>query len=305
MGGGEAFQVVQRTTTRPSSARCTTPPSRTPRTPSTRPSPPRPPGARCPSTTARRSSCAPPSSSPGRGARRSRPPPCSASRRRPSRRRSTARASSSTSGASTSTTPGRSWPSSPGQLAGRLEPPRPPPARGLRLRDHAVQLLGDRGQPAHRARADGQRRGLEAVPTQTHAAVLLMQLLEEAGLPKGVINLVTGDGIEVSKVALEHRDLAGIHFTGSTKTFQYLWKTVGNNIEKYAPTRVWSVRPAARTSGRAPSADRAVLKTALTAVPSSTGPEVLGDLPGLHPGVDLGLRLQGGVRGRGRPPRHG
>ena len=70
-------------------------------------------------------------------------------------------------------------------------------------------------------------------PTQTHAAVLLMQLLEEAGLPKGVINLVTGDGIEVSEVALDHRDLAGIHFTGSTKTFQYLWKTVGNNIEKY------------------------------------------------------------------------
>ncbi len=59
------------------------------------------------------------------------------------------------------------------------------------------------------------------------------ELLEEAGLPKGVINLVTGDGIEVSEVALEHRDLAGIHFTGSTKTFQYLWKTVGTNIEKY------------------------------------------------------------------------
>ncbi|MES9525342.1 aldehyde dehydrogenase family protein, partial [Streptomyces capoamus] len=70
-------------------------------------------------------------------------------------------------------------------------------------------------------------------PTQTHAAVLLMQLLEEAGLPKGVINLVTGDGIAVSEVALNHRDLAGIHFTGSTKTFQYLWKTVGTNIEKY------------------------------------------------------------------------
>src|SRR3954463_7010225 len=102
-------------------------------------------------------------------------------------------------------------------------------------------------------------------PTQTHAAVLLLQLLEEAGLPKGVINLVTGDGIEVSKVALEHRDLAGIHFTGSTKTFQYLWKTVGTNIEKY---RTYP-RLVGETGGKDfvvahPSADRAVLKTALT-----------------------------------------
>ncbi|MET7323509.1 L-glutamate gamma-semialdehyde dehydrogenase [Streptomyces sp. NPDC005549] len=102
-------------------------------------------------------------------------------------------------------------------------------------------------------------------PTQTHAAVLLMQLLEEAGLPKGVINLVTGDGIAVSEVALEHRDLAGIHFTGSTKTFQHLWKTVGNNIEKY---RTYP-RLVGETGGKDflvahPSADRAVLKTALT-----------------------------------------
>ncbi|MEU7427185.1 L-glutamate gamma-semialdehyde dehydrogenase [Streptomyces sp. NPDC040750] len=102
-------------------------------------------------------------------------------------------------------------------------------------------------------------------PTQTHAAVLLMELLEEAGLPKGVINLVTGDGIEVSKVALAHRDLAGIHFTGSTKTFQYLWKTVGNNIEKY---RAYP-RLVGETGGKDflvahPSADRAILKTALT-----------------------------------------
>ncbi|MEU6734944.1 L-glutamate gamma-semialdehyde dehydrogenase [Streptomyces physcomitrii] len=102
-------------------------------------------------------------------------------------------------------------------------------------------------------------------PTQTHAAVLLMRLLEEAGLPAGVINLVTGDGIEVSEVALEHRDLAGIHFTGSTKTFQYLWKTVGNNIEKYRSYP----RIVGETGGKDfvvahPSADRAVLKTALT-----------------------------------------
>jgi 1-pyrroline-5-carboxylate dehydrogenase len=102
-------------------------------------------------------------------------------------------------------------------------------------------------------------------PTQTHAAVLLMQLLEEAGLPKGVINLVTGDGIAVSEVALNHRDLAGIHFTGSTPTFQHLWKTVGENIAKY---RTYP-RLVGETGGKDfvvahPSADRAVLKTALT-----------------------------------------
>ncbi|ATL85725.1 1-pyrroline-5-carboxylate dehydrogenase [Streptomyces malaysiensis subsp. malaysiensis] len=102
-------------------------------------------------------------------------------------------------------------------------------------------------------------------PTQTHAAVLLMELLEEAGLPKGVINLVTGDGKEVSEVALAHPDLAGIHFTGSTRTFQYLWKTVGNNIESYKTYP----RLVGETGGKDfivahPSADPAVLKTAMT-----------------------------------------
>ncbi|MFF4404548.1 L-glutamate gamma-semialdehyde dehydrogenase [Streptomyces sp. NPDC001262] len=102
-------------------------------------------------------------------------------------------------------------------------------------------------------------------PTQTHSAVLLMQLLEEAGLPKGVINLVTGDGIAVSEVALNHPELAGIHFTGSTKTFQYLWKTVGNNIETYKSYP----RLVGETGGKDfvvahPSADPAILKTALT-----------------------------------------
>ncbi|WP_411143621.1 L-glutamate gamma-semialdehyde dehydrogenase [Streptomyces sp. x-80] len=102
-------------------------------------------------------------------------------------------------------------------------------------------------------------------PTQTLAAVLLMQLLEEAGLPKGVINLVTGDGKDVSEVALNHPELAGIHFTGSTKTFQYLWKTVGTNIEKYKTYP----RLVGETGGKDfivahPTADRAVLKTAMT-----------------------------------------
>ena len=60
-----------------------------------------------------------------------------------------------------------------------------------------------------------------------------MQILEEAGLPPGVINLVSGDSSMVSKAVLNHPDLAGIHFTGSTEVFNLLWQTVGQNIGKY------------------------------------------------------------------------
>src|SRR3984885_2958643 len=70
-------------------------------------------------------------------------------------------------------------------------------------------------------------------PTQQLAAHYTMALLEAAGLPPGVINMVTGDGQAVSRVALSHPDLAGIHFTGSTGTFQHLWRTVGGNIQNF------------------------------------------------------------------------
>jgi 1-pyrroline-5-carboxylate dehydrogenase len=101
-------------------------------------------------------------------------------------------------------------------------------------------------------------------PTQTLSAWYLMRLLEAAGLPPGVINMVTGDGLAVSDVVLGHRDLAGIHFTGSTKTFQHLWRTVGENIASY---RTYP-RLVGETGGKDfvvahPSADPAVLKTAL------------------------------------------
>jgi 1-pyrroline-5-carboxylate dehydrogenase len=70
-------------------------------------------------------------------------------------------------------------------------------------------------------------------PTQQFSAHFLMQLLEAAGLPPGVVNMVTGDGRAVSEVALTHPDLAGVHFTGSTATFQHLWRTVGEHITGY------------------------------------------------------------------------
>jgi 1-pyrroline-5-carboxylate dehydrogenase len=101
-------------------------------------------------------------------------------------------------------------------------------------------------------------------PTQSLAAHLTLRLLEAAGLPPGVINLLPGDGKAVSEVALNHRDLAGIHFTGSTATFQHLWSTVGANISLY---RAYP-RLVGETGGKDfvlahPSADVGVLRTAL------------------------------------------
>jgi len=66
-----------------------------------------------------------------------------------------------------------------------------------------------------------------------YTAHLIMQILKEAGLPDGVINLVTARGADVGEFALKNENLAGIHFTGSTSVFQTMWKTVGANISKY------------------------------------------------------------------------
>jgi len=101
-------------------------------------------------------------------------------------------------------------------------------------------------------------------PTQQFAAHFTMRLLEAAGLPPGVINLLPGDGVAVSDVALSHPDLAGIHFTGSTETFQHLWQTVGENIAGYRGYP----RLVGETGGKDfvvahPSADPEVLLTAL------------------------------------------
>jgi 1-pyrroline-5-carboxylate dehydrogenase len=102
-------------------------------------------------------------------------------------------------------------------------------------------------------------------PTQQLAAHYTMRLLEEAGLPPGVINMVTGDGRAVSEVALPDPDLAGIHFTGSTATFGHLWGTVAQNLRTY---RTYP-RLVGETGGKDfvvahPSADVDVLRTALT-----------------------------------------
>ncbi|XAS75916.1 L-glutamate gamma-semialdehyde dehydrogenase [Dermatophilaceae bacterium Sec6.4] len=101
-------------------------------------------------------------------------------------------------------------------------------------------------------------------PTQQRSAQLIMELLETAGMPAGVINMVTGDGLDVSKVVLADRDLAGVHFTGSTPTFQHLWQTVGANLTQY---RTYP-RLVGETGGKDfilahPSADPDILRTAM------------------------------------------
>ncbi|MFD4291912.1 L-glutamate gamma-semialdehyde dehydrogenase [Rhodococcus sp. NPDC058505] len=100
--------------------------------------------------------------------------------------------------------------------------------------------------------------------TQTLAAYWTMKVLEEAGLPPGVINLVTGSGVAVSEVVLGDPRLAGIHFTGSTATFQHLWREVGANIGRYRGYP----RLVGETGGKDfivahPSANPDVLRTAL------------------------------------------
>jgi len=61
----------------------------------------------------------------------------------------------------------------------------------------------------------------------------IMKMLEEAGLPAGVINFISGPGGKVGNPVLSNSNLAGVHFTGSTATFHHIWKTIGNNIDKY------------------------------------------------------------------------
>ena len=65
------------------------------------------------------------------------------------------------------------------------------------------------------------------------SAFYLMKLYEAAGLPPGVINFVAGDAAMISKVLLSHRDLAGVHFTGSTEVFNDMWKTIGSSMSTY------------------------------------------------------------------------
>ncbi|MBO0932654.1 L-glutamate gamma-semialdehyde dehydrogenase [Fibrella aquatilis] len=69
--------------------------------------------------------------------------------------------------------------------------------------------------------------------TQAYSAQVIVEVLQESGLPDGVINLIYVDGPEAGEVIFNHPDFAGIHFTGSTSVFQTIWKTIGQNIATY------------------------------------------------------------------------
>ena len=69
--------------------------------------------------------------------------------------------------------------------------------------------------------------------SSVYSGYFLMKLFKEAGLPDGVINFIPGSGKEIGDTVLNHSDLAGIHFTGSTRVFQGMWTTVGKNIKNY------------------------------------------------------------------------
>lgn len=104
----------------------------------------------------------------------------------------------------------------------------------------------------------------KAAPTQLLSAQVIVEILEAAGLPKGVINLVHGDPAQVGAAALASPELAGLHFTGSTATFQHLWREIGTNIARYRQYP----RIVGETGGKDfifahPSADVAALATAI------------------------------------------
>lgn len=104
----------------------------------------------------------------------------------------------------------------------------------------------------------------KAAPTQLLSAQVIVEILEAAGLPKGVINLVHGDPATIGAATLASSELAGLHFTGSTATFQHLWREIGNNIARYRQYP----RIVGETGGKDfifahPSANLAALATAI------------------------------------------
>ena len=126
--------------------------------------------------------------------------------------------------------------------------------------------------------------------TAVYSGHLIMEIFKKAGLPDGVINFIPGSGAEVGTPVLNHPDLAGVHFTGSTKVFKKIWTTAANNLDTYRSYP----RIVGETGGKNfvfihNSADLAAVVTALVRgclrIP---GAEVLGRFQGIYPGIDLG-----------------
>ena len=133
------------------------------------------------------------------------------------------------------------------------------------------------------------------------AADVTMRVLEEAGLPPGVINLVHGSGASVSSTAIADPDFAGLSFTGSTTVFRSLWRAVGENMETYRSFP----RLVGETGGKNavlvhPSADVDAVRTALVRLVRVPGPEVLRRVPRLHRPLGLGQAARRARRPRSR-----
>ena len=101
--------------------------------------------------------------------------------------------------------------------------------------------------------------------TQMYSANIIMQLFKEAGLPDGVINMVTGRSSMITEVVMKHNEFAGVHFTGSTQVFKSFWKLIGNNMNDYK----YYPRIVGETGGKDfvwahPSANAAQVATALS-----------------------------------------
>ncbi|WP_111553447.1 L-glutamate gamma-semialdehyde dehydrogenase [Kitasatospora sp. SolWspMP-SS2h] len=153
------------------------------------------------------------------------------------------------------------------------QPPSPP--GGWNRADHrplegfvcAVTPFNSTAAAGHLATAPvlmGNTVVWKPAPAQTLTAHLLVLLLEEAGLPPGVVNLVTGDGQALTEVALRDPALAGLHFAGSTEVLQRLWREIGTNIARYrAYPRIVGTTGGKDFLVAHPSADPAVLRTAL------------------------------------------
>ena len=142
--------------------------------------------------------------------------------------------------------------------------------------------------------------------TQALSAWYTLRLLEEAGMPPGVINLVFGPGAELGEAALQSPELAGVHFTGSTAVFQSMWRTIGNGIDRYRNYP----RIVGETGGKDfilahPSADPEAVATAIVRgsfeyqgqkcsassrlyIPSNLWPEIRGNLERDVPSIGMG-----------------
>ena len=138
------------------------------------------------------------------------------------------------------------------------------------------------------------------------AAQVIMEILEAAGLPPGVINMIAAPGAAVSEAAVKHPSLAGIHFTGSTDTFQHLWTTVAANLGSYRtyPRLVGETGGKDFVLAHSIGVRGGAARRAAARVLRVSGAEVLCLVARLHPPLGVGTAARSARRGdRGDPGR--